>query len=68
MTEESQPVQQSGSADRIQAGFHGILSPELVEECRRQSLLVAQSDAANADLARFMDAAWVDLISDLAPE
>ena len=35
--------------------------PGFAEECRRQALLVASADAADADLGAFMDAALVDL-------
>lgn len=35
--------------------------PGFAEECRRQSLLVAKSDAADSDLDAFMDAALADL-------
>ncbi len=31
--------------------------PGFAEECRRQSLLAAESDRADADLLRFMDSA-----------
>lgn len=36
--------------------------PGFAEECRRQSLMAAASDAADHDLATFMDAALADLI------
>jgi len=35
--------------------------PGFAEECRRQSLVVAAADAADADLNAFMDAALADL-------
>jgi len=35
--------------------------PGFAEECRRQSRLAAQADAADADLQDFMDAALADL-------
>lgn len=35
--------------------------PDFAQECRRQSHLVAQSDAADADVQQFMDAALADL-------
>lgn len=35
--------------------------PGFAEECRRQSLVVAQADAADGDLQGFMDAALADL-------
>ncbi|MFZ5533418.1 MAG: antitoxin MazE family protein [Pseudomonadota bacterium] len=35
--------------------------PDFAEECRRQSLLAAQADSADADLGRFMDEALADL-------
>jgi hypothetical protein len=35
--------------------------PGFAEECRRQSLIVAASDAADAELDAFMDAALADL-------
>lgn len=35
--------------------------PGFDEECRRQSMLVAAADAADLDLAAFMDAALIDL-------
>lgn len=35
--------------------------PDFAQECRRQSLLAANADAANADLQRFMDEALVDV-------
>jgi len=35
--------------------------PGFAEECRRQSLLAAESDRADADLLRFMDEALVDV-------
>lgn len=35
--------------------------PGFAEECRRQSLLVAKTDAADRDLQGFMDAALADL-------
>jgi len=35
--------------------------PGFAEECRRQSLVVAAADAADADLNVFMDAALADL-------
>jgi hypothetical protein len=35
--------------------------PGFAEECRRQSLIVAASDAADADLDAIMDAALADL-------
>jgi len=34
--------------------------PGFAEECRRQSRLAAQADAADADLQDFMDAALAD--------
>ena len=38
--------------------------PGFAEECRRQALVVAAADAADADLEAFMDAALVDLGSE----
>jgi hypothetical protein len=35
--------------------------PGFAEECRRQSRIVAKADAADRDLAEFMDAALADL-------
>jgi len=35
--------------------------PGFAEECRRQSRLAAQADAADADLQDFMDVALADL-------
>lgn len=35
--------------------------PDFAEECRRQSRLAAQADAADADLGHFMDEALADL-------
>ena len=35
--------------------------PDFAAECRRQSLLAAQSDRADTDLQRFMDAAIEDV-------
>jgi Protein of unknown function (DUF3018) len=35
--------------------------PGFAEECRRQSRLAAQADAADADLQDFMDTALADL-------
>jgi hypothetical protein len=35
--------------------------PGFAEECRRQSRLAAQADAADVDLQNFMDAALADL-------
>jgi hypothetical protein len=35
--------------------------PDFAQECRRQSLLAANADAANADLQRFMDEALADV-------
>ncbi|MET0375719.1 MAG: antitoxin MazE family protein [Rhizorhabdus sp.] len=35
--------------------------PGFLEECRRQTQLVAAADAADHDLGAFMDAALVDL-------
>lgn len=35
--------------------------PGFAEECRRQSLIVAAADAADAELTSFLDAALVDL-------
>ena len=35
--------------------------PGFAEECRRQSLLAAESDRADADLLRFMDEALADV-------
>jgi hypothetical protein len=35
--------------------------PEFALECQRQSLLVAQTDAADIELQRFMDGALDDL-------
>jgi hypothetical protein len=35
--------------------------PGFAEECRRQSLIIAASDAADAELDAFMDAALADL-------
>lgn len=35
--------------------------PGFAEECRRQSLLVAQADAADRELLDFMDAVLTDL-------
>ena len=40
--------------------------PGFAQECRRQSLLVAQVDAADPELERFMDAALSDLNDNLA--
>lgn len=34
---------------------------DFAKECRRQSQLVAQSDAADADMQQFMDAALADV-------
>lgn len=38
--------------------------PGFDDECRRQSMLVAAADAADPDLAAFMDAALVDIGDD----
>jgi hypothetical protein len=38
--------------------------PGFAEECRRQSRIVAEADAADRDLDAFMDAALVDLDGD----
>ena len=38
--------------------------PGFAEECRRQSVVVAAADAADADLAAFTDAALVELINE----
>ncbi|WP_296433143.1 MULTISPECIES: antitoxin MazE family protein [unclassified Rhizobium] len=35
--------------------------PGFVEECRRQSLLIAQADETDSDLSPFMDDALADL-------
>lgn len=35
--------------------------PDFAEECRRQSRLVAQADAADPDLMQFLDDALADL-------
>lgn len=35
--------------------------PDFAEECRRQCLLVAQADNADAELEQFMDDALADL-------
>ena len=35
--------------------------PDFAAECRRQSLLAAQADSANASLQRFMDEALEDM-------
>ena len=35
--------------------------PGFVDECRRQSRVVAQADVADADMLDFLDAALVDL-------
>ncbi|MBK7001237.1 MAG: antitoxin MazE family protein [Rhodoferax sp.] len=35
--------------------------PDFAQECRRQSQLVAQSDAADTGLQQFMDAALADV-------
>ncbi|MGE5332014.1 MAG: antitoxin MazE family protein [Nitrospirota bacterium] len=35
--------------------------PDFAQECRRQSQLVAQSDAADTDMQQFMDAALADV-------
>ena len=35
--------------------------PDFAAECRRQSQLAAQADAADADLGHFMDAALADM-------
>jgi hypothetical protein len=35
--------------------------PGFAEECRRQSLLVAEADAADRELNAFLDAALTDL-------
>ena len=35
--------------------------PDFAQECRRQSLLAANADAANADLQCFMDEALADV-------
>jgi Protein of unknown function (DUF3018) len=35
--------------------------PDFAEECRRQCLLVAQADMADADMQHFMDAAMADV-------
>jgi len=37
--------------------------PGFAEECRRQSLLVAEADRNDPGLMAFMDAAWLDLFS-----
>lgn len=42
--------------DTRRAGF--------AEECRRQALVVAAADAADHDLAGFMDAALADLVGE----
>ncbi|HLZ78469.1 MAG TPA: antitoxin MazE family protein [Sphingomonas sp.] len=48
----------------IQIWVPDIRRPGFAEECRRQSRLVAEADAADHDLAAFMDAALVDLFSE----
>jgi Protein of unknown function (DUF3018) len=35
--------------------------PDFAQECRRQSLLVAQADSADTDLHAFMDGALADV-------
>ncbi|WP_313901919.1 antitoxin MazE-like protein [Methylobacterium sp. J-030] len=40
---------------------HDTSRPGFAAECRRQSLLVAQADAADAALDAFLDAALADL-------
>jgi len=35
--------------------------PGFADECRRQSMLIAQADAADKDLAAFMEAALTDI-------
>ena len=35
--------------------------PGFIEECRRQSQVVAQADAADTDMLDFLDAALLDL-------
>jgi len=48
----------------IQIWIPDTRAPGFAEECRRQSLLVAESDRADLALQSFMDAAWADLFSD----
>lgn len=38
--------------------------PGFVEECRRQSLVVAAADATDDDLTTFLDAALADLVGE----
>jgi hypothetical protein len=35
--------------------------PDFAQECRRQSLIAAQADLADADMQRFMDEAVADV-------
>jgi hypothetical protein len=39
-------------------------SEESLADARRQSLLVAEADANDPDLALFLEAAWADLYAD----
>jgi len=47
----------------IQIWIADTRKPGFAEECRRQSLLVAEADRADLELQSFMDAAWADLFS-----
>jgi hypothetical protein len=41
--------------------------PGFADECRRQSLLVAEADATNRELNAFLDAALTDLDDPIEP-
>lgn len=67
----SQPVRQrvQSHRDRLRAaGLRPVQiwvpdtrRPNFVEECRRQSRLVAQADMADTEMHRFMDEALADV-------
>ena len=45
----------------MQMWVYDTRRPGFAEECRRQSLLVAEADAADPDLDAFLEAALADL-------
>lgn len=45
----------------VQIWVPDLRRPGFAEECRRQSLVVAEADAADPDLGGFLDAALADL-------
>ncbi len=67
MTDDSQPAGLS-DAYKKETGEQTSGARDFEAECRRQSLRIAASEAADASLAGFLEVAFSDLVQNLESE